>query len=61
MEPILLYGSDMWGFENIIDIERIHLQFCKRILHLSKSTPNYMVYGELGCFPLSINIKMRVV
>ncbi len=61
MEPILLYGSEVWGFENIIDIERIHLQFCKNILHLRKSTPNYMVYGELGRFPLSINIKMRMV
>jgi hypothetical protein len=23
-EPILLYGSEVWGFENNIDIERIH-------------------------------------
>ena len=61
VEPILLYGSEVWGFENTIDIERIHLQFCKNILHLRKSTPNYMVYGELGLFPLSINIKMRMV
>ena len=61
VEPILLYGSEVWGFENTIDIERIHLQFCKNILHLRKSTPYYMVYGELGLFPLSINIKMRMV
>ena len=55
VELILLYGLEMSGFENTIDIERIHLQFCKNILHLRKSTPNYMVYGELGRFPLSIN------
>ena len=24
VEPILLYGSEVWGFENTIDIERIH-------------------------------------
>ena len=61
MESILLYGSELWGFENTIDIERIHLQFGKNILHLRKSTPYYMVYGELGRLPLSINIKMRMV
>ena len=61
VEPILLYGSEVWGFENTIYIEWIHIQFCKNILHLRKSTPNYMVYGELGLFPLSINIKMRMV
>ena len=25
--PILLYGSEIWGFENIDIIERIHLHF----------------------------------
>jgi hypothetical protein len=32
VEPILLYGSEIWGYENIKIIEQIHLQFCKRIL-----------------------------
>ena len=53
VEPILLYGLEVWGFENTIDIEWIHLQFCINILHLRESTPNYMVYGELGRFPPS--------
>ena len=61
VEPILLYGSEVWGFENTIDIEWIHLQVCKNILHLRKGKPNYMVYGELGRLLLSINIKMRMV
>ena len=26
--PILLYGCEVWGFENIDIIERIHLKFC---------------------------------
>ena len=50
VEPILLYGSEVWGFETTREIERIHLQFCKRILSMRKSTPNFMVYGELGRF-----------
>ena len=30
VEPILLYGSEVWGFENLLCIEKIHLQFCKK-------------------------------
>ena len=30
VEPILLYGAEVWGFENLDIIERVHLQFCKR-------------------------------
>jgi len=32
VEPILLYGSEVWGFENTCLLEKIHLQFCKKIL-----------------------------
>jgi hypothetical protein len=59
--PILLYGSEVWGFKNIDIIERIHLRFCKILLKLHKSTPNVMVYGELGRHPLDINVKVRMV
>ncbi len=31
-EPILLYGSEVWGFENISGLEKIHLKFCKNPL-----------------------------
>ena len=51
---VLLYGSEIWGFENIDIIERVHLHFCKLILHLKQSTPNFMVYGELGRYPISV-------
>ena len=61
VEPILLYGAEVWGFENILLLERLHLQFCKKILQVRASTPNYMVCGELGRLPLSIKVKMRMV
>ena len=34
VEPILLYGSEVWGFENTCSLEKIHLQFCKKILQV---------------------------
>ncbi len=61
VEPILLYGSEIWGFVNIDIIEKVHLQFCKRILNVRSSTPNVMVYGELGRFPLEIKVKLRML
>ena len=57
VKPILLYGCEVWGFSDNYVIEKIRLKFCKLILHLKQSTPNCMIYGELGRFPLYIDIK----
>ena len=32
IDSILLYGSEVWGYENLKVIEQIQLKFCKRIL-----------------------------
>ena len=59
--PILLYGCEIWGSSNTEILEKVHLKFCKLLLNLKRSTPNYMVYGELGTYPLSTLIKQRIV
>ena len=46
--PILNYGGEVWGFTQANVIERVHLQFCKRLLGVKKTTQNDFVYGELG-------------
>ena len=46
--PILLYRCEIWGFANLKVLERLYLKFCKMLLKLKKSTPNYVVYCELG-------------
>jgi hypothetical protein len=45
------YGVEVWGFKQVDVIERVHLQFFKRILGVHISTCNASVYGELGRFP----------
>jgi len=59
--PIVLYGSEIWGYENLDIIEKLHLKFCKYILGVKSSTPSVMVYGELGRSPLSIEVKIRMI
>ena len=61
VKPVLLYGSELWGFSNCDLIERVHLKFCKILLTLKTSTPNCMIYSELCRYPLYIDIKQRMV
>ena len=50
--PILLYGSDVWGYKYRDSIEIIQRKYCKMLLGVSSSTQNDMVMGELGRLPL---------
>ena len=59
--PILLYGSEIWGYEGIQQIEVFYRKFLKEVLRLNKQTTNCMVYGEAGRKPLSIIVKIRMV
>ena len=60
VQPVVLYGSEVWGFHSALDVERVHLSLCKRVLHVKRSTANYFIYGELGRFPLQITSKIRI-
>ncbi len=59
VKPILLYGSEIFCFDNTTSLEKFYLQTLKRILYVRKSTPSYMVYGETGRKPLSYDIRQR--
>jgi hypothetical protein len=34
VKPILLYGCEVWDFSNNAIIVKVHLKFCKLLLHL---------------------------
>lgn len=59
--PILTYGSEIWGFENFDILQKIQLKFYKTVFKLRVSTPNMLVFGETGHFPLWTHVKVRIL
>ena len=44
--PILNYASEVWGFVHGEVIERMYLQFMKKLLGVKYTTQNDFIYGE---------------
>ena len=61
VEPILLYDCEVWGYENVDILEKVHTKICKFIFGVSKFSHNMPIYGELGRYPLTGTIKERMV
>ena len=61
IQPIVLYGSEVWGLQCIDVIEKVHTFACKRFLNVPLMTPNKMVCGDLGRYPLFVNSCIRAV
>ena len=55
--PILLYGCEVWGCENIMLIKKLHRKCLTTLLRVNNRTHTSTVYGELGQFPLNIKIN----
>ena len=59
--PVAGYGSEIWGFENLKMFDKLQIRFYKYLLKLKKSTPDYMVLGEVGKYPLSLTLKQNML
>ena len=59
--PILMYGSEVWGFHSADAVKRVHPNFCKKVLKLKKTTTSNIVYGELGRFPLQLQRYFGII
>ena len=51
--PILLYGSEIWGYEKLSEIDVFYKKIIKNSLKLNLQTADCMVYGETGRLPIS--------
>ena len=61
VKPMLLYASEIWGICKISNIEAAHLFAIKRLLSVSDKSPNHMVYGETGRYPLYIDSTLSSI
>ena len=62
IQPIALYGSEIWGLDNAAsNCEKVHLFAMKKLLGVEMRTPNDFVYSELNRFPLVINAIIRCI
>ena len=52
--PILTYACEIWGFEKLHMIEKVHINLLRSIIRVNKSILLYMIYDELGRYPLEI-------
>jgi hypothetical protein len=55
VKSMLLYAAEIWGTLRLSIIESAHTFACKRLLGLSDKTPNHLVYGDTGRYPLYID------
>jgi hypothetical protein len=61
VNSILCYAAEIWGFHKALDVEKVHISFCKNVLGVKTSTSNNLVYYELGRLPLRYVRKIRII
>ena len=58
---VLNYTCEVWGLYKSVAIEKVYLEYLKRISKVKQSTPNMMVYSELGRMSMIIKRKTRII
>ena len=54
--PILTLSSEVWGFKNLNEVEKLQVTFLHKITKSRKSTHAHMLYEEVGRYSLYIII-----
>ena len=62
VQPTVLYGAEIWGLESCSSVtDNVRLFGLKRYLGVDRRTPNDLVYGEVGRFPIQINACVHCI
>ena len=59
--PVLLYGSEIWGYENSKQLQTMFNIVMRKFLKLHKTTPMCMINGELGLKEILEYIENRMM
>ena len=57
----MLYGSELWGLQDVKCIETVQLYACKRFLNVHISSCNDSILGDLGRYPMYIFASKRCI
>ena len=62
VKPVLMYGSDVWGYNKtaLAQIDKIMLHYCRCILNVKASTSNIITFNECGILPPSVYSQISV-
>ena len=61
LSPVLLYGSEIWGYEKRESIELVQRYACKRYMCVSLRACNAAVLGDCGRVPMWIESSKRCI
>ena len=61
VHPVVTYGCEVWGYQSLELISKFQLRFLKLALGAYKTTPSCMILGELGSYPIKIEIQCRML
>lgn len=61
LESTFLYGSEIWGFDENVNLETVHMRFIKQIYSLVRWTPHCVLYMECDRVRLIINVLKRIL
>ena len=59
--PVLIYGSEIWGFKQYDILEQVHYYACKRFMCVGIKSCNSAVVGDCGRYPLYIETMKRCI
>ena len=57
---VLLYGSEIWGLHKSGEVEKVHVNFCRKILGVGSKTAINFMYCELDRVPSTVKMKLRM-
>ena len=62
VQPILTYGSEIWGLTDNQDIiEKVHLFALRRFIGANPKSPKHLIYGETGRYPLHVITCLKCI
>ena len=63
VQPILTYGSDVWGANNAgrDAVDKILLWFLRLVLHVKSSTSNVITLGKFGKIPPGVSCEINCI